>query len=145
MTDASVDEFMLRDDAETVPTDTTEIELNGETVEVKAELAEDSLMSKIQSPDSDPDYILRRILAKYETPEFPTETEDGTELLAEGCVDDLISKRVDTLLKTYYILNGVDEEAIEMVEEKQREAVKGNLEEMEGGIQVNPEELHNPS
>jgi len=145
MTDAEVDQFLLREESDSAPEESTEVEIGGQEVTVTAELAEESLMNKILDDESDQEYVLRRVLAKYTTPSFPTVEEDGVELFDPDYVDDLVTARVDTLLKQFFILNGVDEDAIELAEEQQMEALKGNLEtEMEmqtGGMNVDPEKL----
>jgi len=100
-----------------------------------------TLKTLIQSDDSDEEYVLRRILGKFVTPEFPTVEEGGVTLLDQECVDDLISKRVSELAKAFFTMNGVDEEAIELAEEQHKEALKGNLE-RNGGARVNPEKAY---
>jgi hypothetical protein len=140
MTDASVDDFLLRDDAESVPTDTEEVELSDGIVEVEAELAEDSLMTKMQDENPDEEFLLRRVLAKYTTPSFPTVEEDGKQMLDPECVDDLLTARVTELYKAFFRINGVSEEELELAEQKQKEALKGNLE-TNGGARIKREEL----
>lgn len=141
MTEANVDQFLVREDSDSAPVESTQVEIGGEEVTVTAELAEESLMNKILSDEADEEYVLRRVLAKYTTPDFPTVEEDNVELFDSAHTDQLVTARVDTLMKAYFVMNGVDEDAIELAEEKQKEAIKGNLEEMNGGMDVNPEAL----
>lgn len=135
---ASVDEFIIREDSETRPTEAKTIELGGKTVEIEAELAEEGLMTEVQN-EPDADYVLRRILAKFETPDFPTETVDGEELLAEDLVENVATKRAEQLVEEFMVMNGADRESIQKAKEKQKEAMlEGNL---ENGVRVNRSQL----